>query len=34
MDEDRVDDFIQITVVCQSEPQVAAFVYRNDGKVD
>ena len=34
MDEARVDNFIQITVVCPSEPQVAAFVYRNDGKVD
>ena len=34
MDEARVDNFIQITVFCPPEPQVAAFVYRNDGKVD
>ena len=34
MDEPRMDNFIQITVFCPSEPQVAAFVYRNAGKVD
>ena len=28
-----MDNFIQITVVCPSEPRVGAFVYRNAGKV-
>ena len=32
-DEARVDNFIQITVFCQPEPRVGAFVNRNAGKV-
>ena len=32
-DEVRVDNFIQITVICPAKSRVGAFVYRNTKKV-